>query len=288
MRVTNAMLVDHVTQNLNRNLRQLDLINQKLSSGKEIRVPSDDPAKAGRSLYLRTSIEETEQYIRNMDMVLSWLQVTDSALDQTGKALQRARELAVYGASDTLPQQSRDALRQEVEQLLSDVIDVGNTTHQGQYIFAGQKSTTRPFGPDGSYNGNDQPLKVEIGNGIDAEWSLPGNQVFPQVFTAIRRLAENLGSGDADAISGSIQEMDECMDLLLEKRATTGARYNRLDLTRRRLEDFSLNLQELLSKNEDIDVARAITELKMQENVYRLALASGARMIQPTLLDYLR
>jgi Flagellin and related hook-associated proteins len=86
----------------------------------------------------------------------------------------------------------------------------------------------------------------------------------------------------------ALAEVEDALDTLLRVRADVGARINRLELADARMQELELNVEQLISDNEDVDLARAIIDLKVAENVYRAALASGARIIQPTLLDFLR
>ncbi len=78
------------------------------------------------------------------------------------------------------------------------------------------------------------------------------------------------------------------MDNIARVRADVGARYNRLELTENRLSKNIYNFTKLMSENEDIDQAENIMLLKSEENVYQASLAGGARIIQPSLMDFLR
>ena len=70
--------------------------------------------------------------------------------------------------------------------------------------------------------------------------------------------------------------------------AQVGARVNRLETQQTRLKDLELNVEDLLSKTEDADMAKAMVDFSMQQSIYQSALQSGARVLQPSLLDFLR
>lgn len=292
MRITNRILTSHLRDNLNRNLQELDALNSKLSSGKKYRLPSDYPAAATRAMKLSSDITETEQYIENVDEVTTWLSATDASLDEVTKALQRARELAVYGSNGTLSPANMQAIGREIDQLRDSIFQVANTRVGGRYIFAGSRTQTQPFIDDGSggiqYQGDADDVNSEIGLGILVPRNIPGDAAFGDVFSVLQDLSDSLQAGDSERVSDLLSDLDAVTDNVLRYRSEVGARMNRLDLTRGRLEEFKINLTELVSKNSDIDVAKVIMELKMQENVYRMALASGARIIQPSLLDYMQ
>lgn len=295
MRVTNKMLVVNSLANLNRSLDRLDNLNRHLAAGKKLLLPSDDPIGTANVMHLDRSLAETKQYLSNVDYAVGLLNATDSALGEMGDVLQRARELSVYGASDTLPQESRQALAEEVDQLLHHAIQVANSTYAGNYLFAGQKTATMPFASVGSpvtavnYLGDSGSIDIEVGPGVTLAVNVPGDVVFATAFQQLIDLRDKLSSGDTASISQNcIGGIDAAINQILTFRAEVGAKVKRLEITRHRLEDLDINLQNLISQEEDVDVAQAIMELKMQENSYRLALDSTARIIQPTLMDFLR
>jgi flagellar hook-associated protein 3 FlgL len=307
MRITNGMLSATFMQDLNRNLRGLAKYQHQLASGKRVSRPSDDPVAIVKSLRLRSDLGDIEQFVKNADHALAWLNTTETALAQAGDVLQRARELAVYGANGTLPQESRDAIAEEVKQLFDQMVQIANTSYAGQYVFAGTETKTQPFTGDLSdatpavtYAGNDGPAgekRTETGTGQTLAYNLDGRKAFAstgsgdpfQVFESLKSLYLHLKNSQTQEVSSQdIGELSQAIDHLLAVRAEVGARVNRLELTKSRLNDANINFTDLLSKAEDVDVAQVIMELKNQENVYRAALATGARIIQPTLVDFLR
>lgn len=305
MRVTNGMMVDHVMRNLQNNLRRMDRLSEQLSSGRRIQVPSDDPAGAAEALRLQSALGETKQYRQNIEDAVSWMNSTDAALAEMGSALQRARELAVYGSTDSLSNLDRQAIADEVDQLLQHLVQVGNTQHGGRYIFAGQQTLTAPFAatvgavPGGvggalgivsvSYQGDTGTIESEIAPGITMRWNTPGNDVFQPAFDALISLRDNLRSGNSTQISQvDLANLDQAVDSTLRWRADNGAKVNRLEVTKGRLDDLEVNLTKLVSKVEDADIAEVVMQLAQAESVYKAALGTGARIIQPTLLDFLR
>ena len=297
MRITNNMLSDNILKNLSSVLERMNVYQNQVSTGKRFSKPSEDPIGVGRSLSLRAVIKDLEQYGENLDDALSWLDATDGALRNTTGVLQKAREIAVSGANDTLNQTDRDNLATEVEQLLEETINLANTSSEGRYIFAGHRTTTQPFTPTGSpvtsvaYSGDDGSILYETEKGINVTVNLPGSDVFTgtqDIFQALIDLRDHLQAGDVSNISLDIGEIDACMDQVLNSGAVVGAKMNRLEMSKERLSESSLHLTELLSEIEDVDMAEAIIKLKTEENVYRAALSVGTRIIQPSLLDFLR
>jgi len=298
VRVTNRMLVDNFLANITNNLRHMERLEQQMATGRRISRPSDDPVGVVSSLRLRSNLMETAKYDENADEANSWLEASDTALGNVTLILQKARELAVRGATESMSQQSRDAVAKEVNQLLEQLVDMANSVHDGRYIFGGYQTTSAPFTAVGSpataviYSGDSGILNREIGVGITLSINVTGAQVFSgasNIFDSLIMLRDNLIAGNTAAIStGDINNLDRSIDNVLAYRAEIGAKINRLELHKERLGDMRVNFTKLLSANEDADMAEVIMNLQIQENVYRASLSTGARIIQPTLVDFLR
>jgi len=298
VRVTNNMVVNNVLYNLSQGASRLARYQNQLSSGRRILVPSDDPVGTVNAMYIRSQRLEKERYLKNVEDGLGWLEATERALHEMSDLLTRARELAVQGASETLPESSRAALAAEVGQLLEHAIELANTSYGGKYIFAGFETLQLPFAAVGepvtsvTYRGDDGGIEREIAPGVTMEVNFPGSRAFGglyDVFTILAGLRDDLASGDTDRIrTERIGAMDGALDQILGLRAEAGARLNRLELAKNRLEDESLSLTRFLSEEEDADLARVLVQFSAGEAAYRAALTAGARIIQPTLVDFIR
>ncbi|HHW57520.1 MAG TPA: flagellar hook-associated protein FlgL [Clostridia bacterium] len=297
MRVTDNMLITNFLNNYNNNLLRLQKNQDMLSSGKRMSRPSDDPVAVATSLRIRTDMARNDAYTKNADDAKSWLEITDSALSQLSELLQKTRELAVEGANGTLTAEDMQKIANEIVQLKAQMVQVGNTQYNGRYIFAGFKTTTKPFSEaSNSYSGDDGLIEFEVGAGANKiAVNATGDRVFnvdstgtSQLLTMMDNLKNALESGDHQTVSNLIAEIDGQLENVLAVRAEVGAKSNRLDLIQNRLQNDNYNFTALLSKNEDADLAQVITNLKMDENIYRASLAVGARIMQPSLIDFLR
>ncbi len=95
-------------------------------------------------------------------------------------------------------------------------------------------------------------------------------------------------TGDSVEIGRQLDSIDAEIQNVLRARADIGARQNRMDLTEDRMSRDVVNFTAAMSENEDVDIAETIMNLKNEENVYQASLAGGARVIQQTLVDFLR
>jgi len=297
IRVTQTMLNNNMLRNLSRSMGTMDKLQEQLSSGKKISRPSDDPVVATRGLLYRSALNENEQYQRNADEAQSWLEVTDNSLDEAGSILQRVRELVISSGNDALAKDSLSAMAKEIRQIKDHLGNIANQTIGSRYIFAGTDTSTAPYNATTQTftNTNSQEFQLELSEGVLLPININPQEVFNYkgptgtgnpIFQVLENIALDLEAGN-DA-SGQLGELDDQMDNLLAQRATLGARMNRIELVQGRLDNQELSVTTLMASNEDADIAAVITNLKTQENVHNAALGAGARIIQPSLLDFLR
>lgn len=293
MRVTHQLMGQSLNHHLSTSLRRLYDENRKIAAGTRIQYPSDDPVGLEATMRLGSMVRRLEQYNRNVDDALAWLGLTESALAQAGEGVHRARELAVQAANGSLTASDRGDIAKEISQIIDDLLHIGNTRYGDRYIFGGIKTAAPPFDQQGggyTYVGSPagQHIEYEIGPGLTLRVGVNGDEVFVPVIDALSNLETALLNDDSAAIDQALGELDDAFSTMLRWRSEVGARMNRLELTQSRYEQDILNAKALVSEKEDIDYAEAIMRLKQEESVYRAALAVSARIIQPTLIDFLR
>jgi flagellar hook-associated protein 3 FlgL len=293
MRVTPGMMMNSMLHNIQLNQARTEKLQNQITSGSQITKPSDDPIGAARALNLQESLDHSEQYVRNIDQSTSWLNTADSALDAVTQALQRGHELAVQGATDTLSGSDRQALRSEIEQLQQHVLDLANSKYGPYYLFSGTRSTAPgyvkalPSSAAGAYQGNDEPVTRTVSQGTSMNVSTDARATFDPLFTALDNLKTALAGNNGTAASSSLADFDDALDAINQSRAAIGARVNRLEFLKNRQLDIGVNLTGLLSETKDVDMAEAITNFSMAQNVYSASLKAGAQTLQPSLLDYI-
>ena len=150
MRVTDQMQLSTVLNAFQVNEQALQVAEQRVTTGKNVTQPSDDPFAASQAILFRQRIGLNGQLQKNLDTAKGWLDSTDSALNSLDTILQRARQLSVQLSNDTYTPADRQNASNEVHQLLLQAVDVGNSKFGGEYLFAGTKTTAQPFLQDGS------------------------------------------------------------------------------------------------------------------------------------------
>ncbi|MDK2991517.1 MAG: flagellar hook-associated protein 3 FlgL [Clostridiales bacterium] len=289
MRITNSMMINNMLRDMSANLNRLDKYQSQLATGRKIRVPSDDPVGASRSLRARTDLARNQQYAKNVDDVMSWLDMTESSLTELNSVLQRAKEITVQGANGPLADEDRQKVAQELEQLKQHVLQVGNNKYADRYIFAGTKTTAEPFASDGTYNGNDGAIEYNIGPANSIKVNITGNDVdITGIYNLLNTVQQGLEGDDSVNLSAQLGELEKKLDNVLEQRAAVGARANRAELVKNRLADDDITFNQLLANVEDVDIAAVSIKISEARFVYEASLLSASRIIQPSLADFLR
>lgn len=304
MRITNNMLSSKTLENLNGAMERLSKLQAQITSGHIITTPSDDPVGAAAAIEFKTTIGQLEQYARNLDSASSWLDASDSAMASVSNVLHRARELAIQGANDSTSNVDKAAIANEVSQLIDQAVSVGNSTYAGQYVFSGSNVNTPPFALVGNpptsytYSGDAKEIRRLFNNQSGQAdptglppcivVNTPGDATFGPILTSLIALRNALTGGSSSAVGATVTGLDQALDSVISARAQAGARMNRIADEKIRLDSLKTNVTGLLSQVQDVDMTEAITRFAQQQNVYQTALAAGAKVMQPSLLDYLK
>lgn len=301
MRITQRMLADRVLWNINTQQNAILELQTRLATGRRVNAPSDDPINARRAVNTRTTIAQSEQFIANLASAESFLRETATTVQTVNENLLRLRELTIQGANGTYSQTELDNIAQEVDQILQGLLNTANHQVGNRYAFGGTRTLARPFvetvNASGSitavtYVGNDEYMEVATGDGLTLPMNEPGSRIFvnPQdFFQMVIDIRDNLLAGDQASLQNArLTELENARAQLGQALARIGARQNRGQRTTVEIEDFVLSSQELLSDTIDADFAETIVNLNAQSNAFQAALSAGARVIQPSLLDFIR
>ncbi|HHY47234.1 MAG TPA: flagellar hook-associated protein FlgL [Firmicutes bacterium] len=279
-------------------LERMNELREEIATGKALQKPSDDPLGASRAVAIRALLAGAEQHGRNVTDSREWLSATETYLSQAQDILIAAKDAAIKGANDTLSADARAAIAYDVNQMIEDMLRLSNTQHEGRYLFAGLRTMTTPFTAQRSgeyitevkYEGDGGIKSIEAEDGVNIQVNLPGDVAFGDsgLFSTLIGLRDHLLSNDGSGIAEDIGKLDACIDRVSQMIGQLGARSARLDRANTRLEQDKVRLAAMLSKVEDTDIAKSTVALELQQVIYKAALAAGAQVIQPTLLDYLR
>lgn len=297
------MLSNNMLRNLSNSYSKMGRLQDQLTTQKKVNRPSDDPVVAMKGMAYRMQVDKVEQYQRNLGEVHNWLDTSDDALDQVGEALKRLQELVVDASNDTKTQDDREKILEEIKQLRTQIQDLANTKVGDKHLFSGTNTGT-PLFVDGEmvdpadYPGLGNDVTIGVFDGVQLKVNTNGNELFSNIDEMMESIINKIDKLNADGtpaddptgeeISSFLTDIDKQQNAVLEARADIGARQNRAEMMEHRLDTQEVISKKQMSENEDIDIEKVITEMITQESVHRVALSVGARIIQPSLVDFLR
>lgn len=302
-RVTHRMMSDSALQNMQANKSRVNTLNEQLTSGKVISRPSDDPGGTVSALQVRSDLRAHEQHARNAEDGLSWLTTTESALTGALALMHEARGLTLQGLNDGVQsEQAREALSVHVRGLREDMARIANTSYLGRPVFGGTTDSSTAFdSATGAYTGDGGVVNRRLDAATTVRVSSTGTSVFggtaaaggvpadptASVFAVLDRIAEHLMT-DSDALRTDLGDLDVAFQRMTSALTDVGARYARTERMLQVAKDSSLTMTGQLSQIEDVDLPRTILELQTQQVAYQASLGATAKVIQPTLMDFLR
>jgi flagellar hook-associated protein 3 FlgL len=295
MRVTNSMMLRSTIGDLHRAQSRLQDDQTTLSTGRTVRKMSDDPAAASSSMTLRAQLRRTEQHQRSISDAQGWLGTADTAIVSGLELMNRVKEVAVQAGNDGVANATtRRTLATEIGYLRDELLELANTEYLGRPVFNGTAAGAA-YGPAGDYLGNDAAVVREVGSNTTIQVNVTGPAVFGNpaapdgdVFAVLSRLQTAIETGDTAAIAAEHERLDAAWTTMSSAAAQIGVRGERLETIRNRRSAEELLVRETLAELEDADIAEALISVKASENAYTAALTAAARVLPPSLVDYLR
>jgi len=292
-RVTEGSIHTRVLANLQRNLGKGEKILEQMASGKLINRPSDSPTGTVSSMQLRAEARSNDRYTRNAEDGLGWLSTVESTLSSTSDLVIRARDLTVQGlnAGASGPQ-ANEALAVEIDQIRESMIAQSNTNYLGRPVFGGSTAGSMAYSPDGSYVGGTGQTMRTVGAGSEVRVDTTGPEAFgsgdSQLFTVLKSISDSIRTGDNAKLTADLNNLDKAGISVRTAVSEVGSRYNRINQMKDLAQDRKLSVTTQLSDIEDIDLPKTIMEMQLQQTSYQAALAASAKVIQPSLIDFLR
>jgi flagellar hook-associated protein 3 FlgL len=246
------------------------------------------------ALRLRNDRAIRGQELRNAEDGKTWAELGDSSLGTFAAELQRARELAVLGASSTANPAEREAMAQEIDGILADAISGANARSQGRPLFSGHTGGDAVAKIAGvwTYFGDTGKITRRVAETDFVTVNVTGDEAFgfnagADVFTILESLAADLRAGNTPGIGNSLTALDGALGRITSARALLGVAGNRMESAQFRIQTQQATLTAQLSEIEDTDMASAVMELQTQEVAYQAAQAALARALQPSLAAFL-
>jgi len=295
-RVTQQTVQRSTLANVQLNLAKMADMQARMSSGKLITRPSDDPAGTATAMTLRSQTRAAEQFSRNADDGVGWLTTVDSSLSASVAEVRAARNLTVQGGNGSLNAVGREAIAIQLEGIRDELLAQANSAYLGRSVYAGTSdagvaftgaAAVPPYDWTGTAGSTVQRrVSTDTTIRVDADGAAVFGAGTGSVFALIDSIAADLRAG-AD-VGPRLTQIDNQMDTMLGQLSGTGTRYNQMTSAQDKTAKAVMDLTVQLGKVEDIDLASTILDLEMQEVAYKGALGAAARVLQPTLMDFLR
>jgi flagellar hook-associated protein 3 FlgL len=319
MRISNSYLTQQSLSFLQNNLTNTSQLQQKLSSGNNINRPSDDPVGLVQVLDLSNTMRTDQQYSKNIQSAVAEANTSDSSMTSMVGLLQRAQEITTQAANFTTGSDGRKSIGLEMDQIIDQMVQLGNTEVGGTYIYGGMKTDTPPFSRTGdtvTYSGTpsnvDWQRSSEIAKGVQVNVNVNGGDLLgsasltssgttlPNTFAAGSQgifktlidlkndLNASSDTNQTSEIQARLDELTTNLNTVTGQQATVGAVSNRLTLSQSRIDDRKSILTQQYSTLQDVDMPSTIAALNNQQNTLEASLNVTGRVLQNSLLSYLK
>jgi flagellar hook-associated protein 3 FlgL len=302
-RITNQMTSQMTLADINMSLSRLTATQQKLSTGKQINQPSDNPYGTSVALQMQGQLAQLTSYANNVSDGTGFAQASSTALSNIQNAVQRVRELTVEAANGTLSPSNVAASAAEVNQLIDEIKQDAATQYNGQYIFSGAATSTSPYqtGASDAYSGNTGSINRQIGPNtpltINAQLSsvLGTGQTTPGqpggdglLLNTLRNIVDDMQSGNTSNLSAvDLNAVDSNLNSLTGLQASVGAVQDRLQMASTRIQSLQLSDTQVMSSFTDADMAQTEIDYSTQQAALTAALQAGAHIVQQSLMNFL-
>ena len=303
MRVTQNITTSNFISYINQHAENLLKTQQQIATQKRINKSSDDPIGMGQVLGYRTNLAVTDQYQENIGRGVTRLEFNEVNLDLASDLVNTARKLAENYSGSTLSAATRQSAALQVKDLYDQVMQMANSKFNGNYIFSGHATDTAAFSRDtdynATYNGDDGEFRIMVSDKVEVNIAADGRKIFQNaanggvnIFDELKNLIDGFENPDPVAGSAQIEAAANVLqagrDQINSRRSEYAPVLYRLQATDEYLANLRPKVEEAMATLEQADITKAVVELQNLELAYETTLATAARIIQPSLLDFLR
>jgi flagellar hook-associated protein 3 FlgL len=279
------------TTRLQAGAAKLAQLTEQATTLQNIQRPSDDPVGTASAMQVRKDQAANAQYTRNANDAAGWLATTDSALGDVYSVLSKVRDLTVQAASSgTMSDSDRDAFVTQFQALSADLASSANASYGTRSVFAGSSTSATAYDPATGWTSSTAPVDRRIADGTTVRVDTPGTTVFgsgsSSVFSMIDSIVSDLQNGVN--VNPRLNDVDAHIDTVRGVQADVGVRHAAALTAQSSLTSSAVDLESRRASIEDKDLAKAVLDLQVQQTNYQAALAVTAKVLQPTLMDYLR
>ncbi|MFR3498890.1 MAG: hypothetical protein ACLTT7_07680 [Paraclostridium bifermentans] len=310
MRITNSSMIRNHMYDVQQGLQRMDNLNKQLDSQKQINRVSDDPHKAIKIMNLNNEIKYAEKHNQNVEEVVGWMNNTDANLEEFGTLLGDIKNSILKVGNGTYSDEEMKAIQAEMNEKIKALGETLNTTHGGRYMFGGTSVDEPPVQieeKDGvvtlklNPNINAEDLKAEISDGINLDYNVSASEIFNKdgknyldSINDLSKIMNDIANGvdvedNKKELLGDVKKnIDDFFNHTVDTRTKFGVKVNTAEKIKDLNDENILNMKGVLSLEQDVNYVDKFIELKSAEMVYNASIQVGAKLIQPSILDYLR
>jgi len=295
-RISQSMMYRRFLDNLYKVDSRLDKTNERIATGRKINRPSDDPTYYTLITGLKKSMNENDQYLRNIQNAENFLAQAEGFVSKMRELTERVTEIGVQGASEQYSAENRRALANEVTQIRNEFISYLNQNSEGKYMFAGTDTLTQPFDNAGNYSGNNDSVNLDVSLTASIALNIPGDDLAygaggqgstDDILQVMQDMVDALNADNTANIDSALQNVSPSMERISNFISEIGHRRGRLDSFKSHYENLNLVLTKSLADIESADYAEEITNFTLDSTIRNATLQSTSNLQARNLFDYL-
>jgi flagellar hook-associated protein 3 FlgL len=296
------MTISNFIRNIHQQAGNILKAQEKIASQKRINKISDDPIGMGRVLGYRSNIAKIDQFKENIDQGMSQLEFNEITLDLASDLVLTAKRMAEDYSGSDITVEKKQLVAAQIKDLYDQLMSLANSKFNNNYTFSGHATDTAPFTRDANFNatyhGDDGQVRLMVGDNVEITFDADGRNIFQNaanggvnIFDTLKDLIDGLENPDAVAgsaqIKATVSPLNNARQQINNRRSEYAPALYRLQFTDEYWENLKPKVQGALADTEQADIAKTVVELTNLEVAYETTLATAARIIQPSLMDFL-
>jgi flagellar hook-associated protein 3 FlgL len=298
MRIASHSVSDTILRQIQQLSADQSRLQTQVSTGLRISEPEDDPAAFARVVNFQSELRQNAQYASNASAALSLSQASYAGLQSLKSVSDRAGEIAALG-NDVLGSGTMQSYAVEVNQLIEQAAQVANSTYQGNSLYAGTAIDAPPFTINRntageitsvSYVGNSAQAPIALSDATSVNPGTGGgtNTGIGNFVTQLIALRDGLQAGDSTAVDAVKPGLLAGEDVIVSAMAEAGGIQSRITAAQAQLTSQATTLTGLISHDDSTDLTTAVVQLSQTQTAYQAALQSASKILNLSLLDYLK
>lgn len=291
MRISNFDLNNVMQHYMSKTQNTLANQNIQIATGKKFQQLSQDPMNANKSLILNNTQTRIEQYIKNADDVKIYLERIDTTLNSGYNMVLSSIDEGLKASNGTYNAADREAFAEVIEGNIKNIVELANSQYLGKYVFAGEKTHTKPIEYDGNtvtYKGDNNTQKIEVSGSMTMEMSGNAGELFKDTLTSLINLRDKIRGGNSADIQTAMEDLEKTSQVLVEGRTSAGVKLKTLESLKGNYSDSLTSLKVQRAEVEDVDMMEAIRNFMETRNIYKGTMQATSMLNDLTLLNYMK